>query len=609
MERLGVTGRQFRGLGLPSPVVFNGCVGFFHEHAGTGGETAVLLCPAFSHDALHSHLSMRRLAKMYAVAGYPTLGFQYAGTGDSGDPDQANPAGFDPWRFWQRSLNDACDWLRLASGARSLVLVGLRLGATLATLVAEQREDVAGLVLLAPVVRGHSYVRQLQAESVMERSISAGCSAGLDFHELCLTPHALETIGQADLRSTALRPGLAVAVFQQAPSRPLQEAADNWAAHGAAVTCASFEPLQPMLQQGILGDWVPPDFSSVIEWTQRAVPPRPVACTAPRAGAWAAVLDLPRCQEAPVRFGPADRLFGVFCRPLGQASDMAVVIVNSGLHPHYGVGRFAVEFARRLAADGIASLRMDFAGVGDSLGPPGQEDELSPLFAADRTADIRAAIGVLQNRGFHRFALHGNCAGAFHAYRCALAEPKVGTLLLLNMPIFEWQEGDTVEAAGRRLVRPSHYLRQLTRRSGWARLWRGGPSVGSVVRAQIEGLRTRLRRRMPMLTSRTGPGAHSTAPLQSMSKLASAGVRMLLLFAPNDSGLGAVEQAFGHGGCDLRRFAGVQMTVMTGIDHVLSASTMRREAAEQMIAFLAADALTAARGSPPQAMPVGRLAA
>ena len=552
---------------------------------------------------------MRHLAQMYAAAGYPALRFQYPGTGDSSDPDEADPGGGDPWRSWQRSLHGACDWLRQASGARSLILVGLRLGGTLATLVAEQRDDVAGLVLLAPVVRGHSYVRQLQAESVLERSVSAGCSAGLDFHELCLTAHALETIGQVDLRSTTLRPGQAVAVFQQAPSRPLQEAAENWAKHGAAVTCASFEPMQPMLQQGILGDWVPPDLSSVIEWTRRAIPPRPTAQIAPRAGAGATVLDLPGCQEAPVRFGPDDRLFGVLCRPVGQASDMAVVIVNSGLHPHYGVGRFAVEFARGLAVQGIASLRMDFAGVGDSLGPPGHEDELSPLFAADRTADIRAAIDVLQDRGFRRFALHGNCAGAFHAYRCALAEPRIGMLLLLNMPIFEWQEGDTVEAAGRRLMTPSHYLRQLTRRSGWARLWKGGPSIRSIVRAQIQGLRTRLRRRVSLLPLRTGPSARSTTPLQSMSKLASAGVQTLLLFAPNDAGLGALEQTFGHGGCDLQRFAGVQLTIMAGIDHVLSASAMRKQTAEQMIAFLAADALTSARGSPPQAVPVDRLAA
>ena len=44
----------------------------------------------------------------------------------------------------------------------------------------------------------------------------------------------------------------------------------------------------------------------------------------------------------------------------------------------------------------------DFAGLGDSLGPPGKEDIISHAFA-DRTSDIRAMVDALEKLGFQRF--------------------------------------------------------------------------------------------------------------------------------------------------------------------------------------------------------------
>ena len=58
-----------------------------------------------------------------------------------------------------------------------IVLVGLRFGAILATVVAADRTDVAGLVLLAPVQREHSYIRQLctmEGGPAVDGSIDAG---------------------------------------------------------------------------------------------------------------------------------------------------------------------------------------------------------------------------------------------------------------------------------------------------------------------------------------------------------------------------------------------------------------------------------------------------
>ena len=110
----------------------------------------------------------------------------------------------------------------------------------------------------------------------------------------------------------------------------------------------------------------------------------------------------------------------MLCRPEKHTSETAVIIGNTGHRPHYGIARFGTEFARQLASAGIASLRIDFAGLGDSIGPNGKENVLSHMLETDRTGDFSAAIDALEQLGYRSFIAHGLCAGAYHAFHAAL---------------------------------------------------------------------------------------------------------------------------------------------------------------------------------------------
>src|SRR5271154_6978 len=126
------------------PVFFDGCFGWLHlAPHGPAASVAVLLCPGLTTDGVTGHRSLRLLGDALAADGYPTLRFDYPGTGDSCDFCAA-----DPWTTWQQSIQIAADWLRQHSGAQRIVLCGLRFGAMLAASVAEVRNDVAGLILL-----------------------------------------------------------------------------------------------------------------------------------------------------------------------------------------------------------------------------------------------------------------------------------------------------------------------------------------------------------------------------------------------------------------------------------------------------------------------------
>ncbi len=570
--------------GYATPGYVNGCFGWLHglaDRAGAapGGDAAVLLCPALGWDGLHAHHGFRILAERLAAAGYPALRIQYPGTGDSCDL----PPSAEHWDLWLRTVHDAADWLKASTGARRLILVGLRLGATLAAAAAADRTDVDGLALLAPVLRGKSYIRQMDMEARLEGGASAEPPApesGIELHELRFSPQTVERIGLLDLRRTKLRAGLNVAIFSQAPSQLADSCARAWTDGGVKVHCAGFDGLEPLLQEAIHSDPPPPDFRHLLTWASMAAPAR----HAPDCNklAPAPSLDLGCCTEAPVRFA-GGRLFGILCRPPAGPGRLAVIIANTGRDPRYGIARFGVELARHLAAAGIASLRMDFAGLGDSAAAAGQPDQLSSLFETDRAADIGAAIDALTGMGFSEFAMQGLCSGAYHALRTAQRDRRIGGLLLVNLPVFEWHGGDSVRTAIWTSAPTRRVLQKLLTLSTWHRALHGQAEIRPFLQAQGRRLMDLMRHVLPGLLPA------KASPERAMATLAGRGVRSLFLYSAGDPGLDVLDTVLGPGEGGLLTRFGVEIRVVPGIDHILSGRHMRAQVANLMVTFLAAN--------------------
>ena len=483
---------ESKGSAQMRPVVIKGLFGWLHSAPeNLKNDVAVVICPALNLDALDSHHSLRVLADTFAATGYPTLRFDYPTTGDSCDLNEVEFTADEHWAAWQQSIHAVADWLRASTGACQLIFCGLRIGATLATLAAAQREDVAGLILLAPVLRGRSYIRQLSIEAGLQRGTVAAIDAGLEFEELHLSAATVQLIEQVDLRHVKLPSGQHVAIFAQAASNPLSECGRIWKQQGAEVAFHRFDGLTPLLQHILDGEGEPADFSLVADWVKQAIPvKRNPSADILEPGC--AVLRLPGCTEIPLNFGPGKRLFGVLCRPEKHTGETAVIIGNTGHRPHYGIARFGTEFARQLASAGIASLRIDFAGLGDSIGPEGKENVLSHMLETDRTRDFSAAIDALEPLGYRAFIAHGLCAGAYHAFHAALADTRIETLLLLNMPVFSWTKGDLIEVSKRKALPPSHYFSKLTSQKFWRQLVRREVDVLGILGGQLKRLREQI---------------------------------------------------------------------------------------------------------------------
>ena len=181
-------------------------------------------------------------------------------------------------------------------------------------------------------------------------------------------------------------------------------------------------------------------------------------------------------RERPLQFGPDGHLVGVLTMPGSPEATpvrSTVIFLNAGVIHRVGPHRLHVNLARRLAACGVTSLRLDLSGIGDSRPVPG-----ALSFRQSAVADATTAMDWLAaETGHARFVLFGLCSGADNALATAMADPRVAGLVLLAPPAYV-----TPRARLRKLMTRLRGLRGPRDVAAWAgggvlrRLGRSAPS-------------------------------------------------------------------------------------------------------------------------------------
>jgi len=218
--------------GAPPAALF----GAYHAPAGAASAGAVLLCPPVGHEYVRSHRALRNLGVQLSRSGAAVLRFDYLGSGDSGgDMTDARVA------QWLTDIGVAGDELRRRSGQASLVLVGLRLGATLAALAARQRSDVARLVLWDPVLSGQEYLDELtvlQQAWLRDRLGAAGGSLDVsdELLGMPINDDVRREMTALDVRRCAFGQGVAVDVVTSVPRADCEAWARELSAAGVPAT-------------------------------------------------------------------------------------------------------------------------------------------------------------------------------------------------------------------------------------------------------------------------------------------------------------------------------------------------------------------------------------
>jgi pimeloyl-ACP methyl ester carboxylesterase len=556
-------------------IAFQGCAGWFYDARSTRG---VVICAPLGLEELCGRRTLHLLAQRLAAAGLPTLRFDYRGEGDS-TGDALDP---DCLERWRQDARGAIAELRRLTGVEDIALVGMRFGALLAAEIAAEREDVSHLALIAPVGSGKAYIREARilARLIQTDGVPHETEMNSDFGlaGFILSDETSAAIGAMSADALQRRPAAEIMLVEEAGNRAAAKIAAHFEKLGAGVSRIEFPNYDLMMRDPALS--VPADdiLAPIADWLasgaqsgegcDRETPTKVLS-----EGGWV---------EEGVVFG-AQGLAGFYCRPAERAARHNVVFAGPGNNHHVGWGRSHVEFARALAAYGVASLRIDYAGVGDSGG------EQTDIYADERTTDVEAAIAWLAERSppDGDLSIIGVCSGAYHALRLAVRDPRIKRAVLLNQQRYEVGLHHKLAWFAFSLQARIVFAMEAPDAPGWKVALLRAALGGLYVLRRTGSLLNRARRRLLSAGEQAGVAAETNGAEQSFRALSQRHARVLLVHSPTDPAVPELERLMGPEGRRATALPGVTRVVLDGADHLLSSRAARKTYEAALIGFLA----------------------
>jgi hypothetical protein len=281
-----------------------------------------------------------------------------------------------------------------------------------------------------------------------------------------------------------------------------------------------------------------------------------------------------RIRETPMTIAqPFGELFGILAEPLsGSAGDVCAVLLNAGAIRRIGPNRMWVETARRWAALGVPTLRLDLEGIGDADGDTSRFGEMAQLYVPALVDQVCGALDDLAERGLGpRFVLAGLCSGAYWAFHAALSDERVIAAYLLNPRALFWDPSLEVT----REVRKA-----LARASAWQRVLRGEIPMERMAGLAYRAPRVLARRAVAQVSRRAAQRRGGDELDRALDQLRDADKRIQLMFSSNEPLLEELED---EGRLDrLERWPNLGVETITGNVHTLRAADSQRSAHEAL---------------------------
>jgi len=525
------------------PAVF----AIFHEPAQPAHDVAILMCPPFGWEDMCSYRARREWADSLAAGGFAVLRIDLPGSGDS----PGGPCDPERLRAWTEGADTAARWLSNATGARRIAAIGIGLGGAIAYNALVAGAPIDDLVLWGTSARGKTHLRELRAFSYMETPAEPDAETPANVQDtddgsLAVAGYVLSEETQRELQELdlaelpAARLGSAHVLLLERDGRPvdarLKSAIEH---HGAKLTVGEGDGYATMmmaeLPHSVSAHAV---FDRVSEWlleeivaTEAGANGTPAGGEPPR-GESSTEISMPdgtRVRETAITIEhPLGNPIGILTEPVGPTVGLCAVWLNAGPQRRIGPNRMWVEAARRWAAQGVPSFRVDLAGIGDAEGDSRKLLEIASYYTDGYLDQVRLVLDTLEARGLTpRFILGGLCAGAYWSLRIAQEDTRVSAAAALN-PGYVVYDGGLSNAIGQsRELGP-----RLLERSTWARLLRGQFTPSSHLRALRTILTAMARRALRLPRRILSPGAGSENEVtQLFDRLSEQDQHALILFA------------------------------------------------------------------------------
>jgi alpha-beta hydrolase superfamily lysophospholipase len=564
--------------------------------AGQPARRGLVVCSSFGREDLCIHRSLKHIAQAAAAQGMPALRFDYPCSGDSAGAE----FGAGIVDRWITSIGQAIDTLKQETGVTEVCLLGVRLGTLLAACAAVGRDDVAGMVAIAPLIAGRFYVRELKAYALGAASLGMTVPQERGDHLLEAGGFAMDDATQEALKGVDLlkdgwKPSYTTLIIERddVPPDP------RWLQHlqGAG---SRVESLRVPGYAGMVRDSSPHHcevptmiIGAVVPWMAELAPmapskQAPIVPVSP-AMRWTSPQGVELIEQVET-VDVGARLTAVVSRPASPcepAPQRAVVLLSGGADRRIGPGRVFVRFAREWAARGFVVLRLDLSGIGDSEARPGMAENLPYLRNA--LDDIAAAVDYLRRE--HRVGhcqLVGHCAGAYNAFRAAVDTTVVDGVVLIN-PLLYLSVGDgPVDlAVNRTEVTDSvrGYKRSLFNWDRWRALLTDPAKLMRVGRIMTVMARDKLWNRVRDLLRLAGVHLKDDLPSELL-KLSRRNTQIRLLFSDDEHGESLLWSLGGATVKRLRRRGKLSIDHARGADHLFTLQSDREALFKQLTGLI-----------------------
>ncbi len=536
---------------------------FGWAHAPEGGRAtgAVVLCPPLARELTCTHYTYRLLAEALAASGMLAIRFDYDGTGDSAGQDS------DPGRVdsWVRSTEEAVALAR-ASGAPSVSLVGMRMGALLAAVAAARVDGVDAIVLWDPSVSGRAFVRE---QSALQRLRSDLIPLRPDEVELPGYIYSDQTV--ADLGALVVpdpvRPPHRALVLTRPGRSPATELTERL---GVVPDLSDAIGQECLIEVEPLYHEIPTQsITTIVEWLRSVQSHEAVAVSVSARQSAVIEHDGVRLSER-ARWLADVALFGIVTEPEQPLDAPSVLLLTVGNDWHVGPNRLWVDVARRWAAMGFRCVRFDQSGLGDSPARPGRPPHVVRL--PEAFEDVHDAQEALEPADPTNVIMVGLCSGGYQALENALVRPARGVyainpILHFTPPELAWGPMDPC----RRICFPS---------SSFIAAYRRIPGL-EPLRRRVRGVAWRVARKLH----------RDRDPSSWLDQLRRDKVKVLVIGGEDESRpFGAPTRANDD---EL-----IQIDVIPGLDHALMPAWQRDEVIGRMTEHLVRHFTTAPRVIP-----------
>jgi len=433
--------------------------------AGEPARRGLVVCSSFGREDLCIHRSLKHIAQAAAAQGMPALRFDYPCSGDSAGAE----FGAGLVDGWIASIGQAIDTLKQESGVSEVCLLGVRLGTLLAACAAQGRDDVAGMVAIAPLIAGRFYVRELKAYALGAASLGMTVPQERGDHLLEAGGFAMDDATQEALKGLDLlkdgwKPSYPTLIIERddVPPDP------RWLQHLQG-TGSRVESLRIPGYAGMVRDSSPHHcdvptmiIGAAVPWMVELPPLAPSGQAAPIVPVSTAIRwTSPQGVELTEQVDTVDvgaRLTAVVSRPASPcepAPQRAVVLLSGGADRRIGPGRVFVRLAREWAARGFVVLRLDLSGIGDSPAAAGVPENIT--FPPSGLDDLRAAMATFDGArgGDGRFVIAGLCSGGDYAFQMGARDPRVASAIIMNPRTFLMLDLQAVESSSAEPPSPS----------------------------------------------------------------------------------------------------------------------------------------------------------